>query len=177
MRALLPLLVLLQTGATPSKCARLADSVASLIDSARDLALSAARRVTLQCSDEFEPLFRAGAALNRAARFGQIAADRPLRDLAERLLGRATVLRTKNAAAWLEYGYVLRKRGGAQIDAQRATERALALADQFPDSTPPPLLAEITFLRGRYLQDWVDRLRNLKDGSRLGVSTPSCSAL
>ena len=177
MRALLPLLVLLQTGAAPSKCARLADSVASLIDSARDLALSAARRVTLQCSDEFEPLFRAGAALNRAARFGQIAADRPLRDLAERLLGRATVLRTKNAAAWLEYGYVLRKRGGAQIDAQRATERALALADQFPDSTPPPLLAEITFLRGRYLQDWVDRLRNLKDGSRLGVSTPSCSAL
>lgn len=148
-----------------------------MIDSTRDVALTAARRVDLQCSDEFEPLFRSGVALNRAARFGQISADRPLRDLAERLLGRATVLRTKNAAAWLEYGYVLRKRGGAQVDAQRATERALTLADQYPDSTPTQLLAEIFFLRARYLQDWVDRLRYLRDGARLGVSTPSCLAL
>jgi tetratricopeptide (TPR) repeat protein len=115
--------------------------------------------------------------LNRATSFNQASSDRPLRDLAERLLGRATMLRKKNAAAWLEYGYVLRKRGGAQVDAQRAIGRALSLTDEYPDSTPKPLLAEISFLRARYLQDLVDRFRDLKDGSGLGVFTPSCSAL
>lgn len=170
------------TGATatvpaPSRCDRLADSVAAVVDSFPDRAVGLARRLNRECRNDFEPLFTAGRAINAAARFNLVQRNPTLREQGDRLLGRAVVLRPRNAAAWLEYGTLLRKRGGVQRDAQRAIERAIALADQFPDSAPPQLVARMLFQRGRYLQDWVDRLRFLKDASALGVTTPSCSAI
>ncbi|MBI1966373.1 MAG: tetratricopeptide repeat protein [Gemmatimonadetes bacterium] len=162
----------------PSKCDHYADSVvAAVMDSVPDRALGFARRLSRECRNDFEPLFRAGRAINSAARFSVVEGNSVLRELAGRLLGRAAVLRPRNAAAWLEYGTLLRKMGGVQRDAQRAIERAVDLADQYPDSAPPDLIARMMFQRARYEQDGVDRLRFLKEAYTLGVSTPSCAAI
>src|SRR5258705_8789794 len=115
--------------------------------------------------------------MNRAAGFEQVQADLPLREAAGMLLNRAVQLGPRNAAAWFEFGIVLKKRGGLQIDAYRAINKALDLADQYPDSTSPTLLADIQFERARHLQDWVDRFRWLRDFSHIPVATPSCSNL
>lgn len=183
---MIPLLtLLLQTASAPvtalrapSKCDRYADSVvAAVTDSAPDHALGFARRLSRECRDDFEALFKAGRAVNATARFSVVQTHSALRAQAGQLLSRAAALRPRNAAAWLEYGTLLRKMGGVQLDAQRAVERALTLADQYPDSAPPDLMARMFYQRARYLQDWVDRLRFLKDASSLGITTPTCSAI
>src|SRR5258708_23201705 len=141
--------------ATP--CAARADSTLAALRSDRAVAAALGRRLLLACPDDFDELFRVGRAFNHAAAFEQVHADLPLREAAGRLLDRAVQLRPRNAAAWFELGIALKKRGGLQIDAYRAINNALDLADQYPDSTLPTLLADIQFERARHLQDWVDR--------------------
>ena len=168
------LLFALQVAApAPDKCTTYADQVVAGVAGDRGPALAAARRLNRECRHDFDALFRAGRALSRASGFEK-GRDRDLRQAARPLLDRASQLRTRHAGAWLEFGLLLRKQGGIQIDAQRAIRRALELADQFPDSTPPVVLAEINFQRGRYYQDELDRQRWLKDARTLGVTTPSC---
>ena len=161
--------------ATP--CAALADSVVAALPSDRTVVAARGRRLLLTCHDDFADLFRVGRAINRAAAFEQVRADLPLREAAGQLLDRAVQLQPRNAAAWFEFGIALKKRGGLQVDAYRAIGKALDLADQYPESTPPTLLADIQFERARHLQDWVDRFRWLRDFSRIPVATPSCSNL
>lgn len=162
----------------PSKCAGYADQVAEAIqDSASDRALGFVRRLNRECRNDFDALFRAGRAVNQAARFSVVQQNSVLRAQAGLLLSRAATLRPRDATAWLEYGTLLRKMGGVQRDAQRAIDRALSLADQYPDSSPPPLMAEMLFQRARYLQDRVDQARFLKEAGALGITTPTCSAI
>ncbi|MBI1966372.1 MAG: hypothetical protein HYS40_00125, partial [Gemmatimonadetes bacterium] len=141
-----------------SPCQALADSVVAAVDSVPDRAVLLARRLRRECRHTFEPLFAAGRAINQVSGFEyNVARDNQgmlLREEAQRLLDRAVQLRPSDAAAWFEYGIALKKRGGLQIDAFRAIRKALALADEVPDSTLPPLLAGIHFQRARYLQDW-----------------------
>jgi tetratricopeptide (TPR) repeat protein len=160
-----------------AQCAHLADSLFVLVDRRAPGAPALARRVATTCRSDFEVLFRSGRAINRITRFEHAAGDLALREAASLLLDRAVRLRRRNAAAWFEFGVAIKKRGGLQIDAQRAIERAFDLADRYPDSTSRDLLAEIQFQRARYLQDWVDRFRWLKDAAGLGVATPACSNL
>ena len=170
------LLLVLQVAApAPDKCTGYADQVVAGVRGSADrgLALGAARRLNRECRNDFDALFRAGQALSRASGFER-GRDRDLRQAARPLLDRATQLRTRHAGAWLEFGLLLRKQGGIQIDAQRALRRALELADAYPDSTPPAALAEINFQRGRYYQDLLDRMRWLKDAGPIGVSSPAC---
>jgi tetratricopeptide (TPR) repeat protein len=159
--------------APPDKCTAYADQVVGGLAGDRAAALGAARRMRRECRNDFEALFRAGRALSRASGFEK-GEHRDLRQHARPLLDRAAQLRSSNAGAWLEYGLLLRKQGGIQVDAQRAIRRALQLADEQPDSTPPTVLAEINFQRGRYYQDELDRMRWLKQVSALGVTSPSC---
>src|SRR5574341_1879587 len=118
-----PLLLLLQTAtaaagaivAPPSKCDRYADSVAAAVDdSSAERALGFARRLNRECRNDFEPLFRAGRAINAGARFSVVQRNSTLREQAGRLLGRAATLQPRNAAAWLEYGTLLRKMGRSE---------------------------------------------------------------
>ena len=122
-------------------------------------------------------MFRAGRAVSRASRGRDVAADRPLRDAAERLLSRCVTLSPRNAAAWLEYGILLLKRDVATVDGMRAIGRAFELADRDPSQTPPQLVAGILSERARLMQAEVDRLRDLRDGSRLGAFVPACADL
>jgi hypothetical protein len=179
---MIPAVLLLQlaASATPrpvSKCATLSDSVVATVDSTPNRALGFARTMNRECRDDFGALFRAGRALNRSASFKGSQKNYALRDQAHRLLDRATALHPRDAVAWLEYGILLRKIGGIQIDAQRAVQKALELAEQYPDSTDPTLLAALDLQRARYFQDLVDRQRWLKSPVGLGVTTPSCSAI
>ena len=172
------LLVLQSAAAAPGKCAGYVSQVVAgvAVGADRGVALGAARRLNRECRNDFDALFRAGQALSRASGFER-GRDRELRQAARPLLDRATQLRTRHAGAWLEFGLLLRKQGGIQVDAQRALRRALELADAYPDSTPPAALAEINFQRGRYYQDLLDRMRWLKDAGPIGVSSPSCVGL
>ena len=175
--ALLALLAPLPGGVQqPSRCASWADSVETFLRGDRERALGFARRIGRECRNDFDALFRAGRAVNRAAGFEQVREDLALRESAGRLLDRAVQLQGRNAAAWFEWGIAIKKRGGLQIDAFRAIERALDLVDRYPEATPPLLRAEIQFQRARHLQDWVDRFRHLRRSAALGVSTPACSA-
>ena len=183
MRDVTPLLAVLLV-ASPwfrdtqrSPCQALADSAIAALESRRDLIPGLTRDLSNRCRNDFNALFRAGRAINRVARFEQASSDLPLREAAARLLNRAAQLRSHDAAAWFEYGVAIKKRGGLQIDVFRAINRALELAERFPDSTQPRLLAEIQFQRARHMQDWVDRFRWLKDLSGIGVLTPACSTL
>ncbi|MBI1967159.1 MAG: hypothetical protein HYS40_04145 [Gemmatimonadetes bacterium] len=160
-----------------SKCAELVDSLTVFVAAEPATAVGVARRLYATCRNDADALYGGGRVLNRAARSDSSGKSRTFRDQAERMLARVVALQPKHAAAWLEYGFALRKRGGVPVDADRAIGRALALADQYPDSTPSELLAEIHLLRARYLQHWLNRLRALKDASRLSVYTPSCSDL
>ncbi len=174
------LLLQLATSAAPrplSKCALLSDSVAATADSAPTRAAGFARSMNHQCGNDFEALFHAGRAINRAATFKGTRRNYLLREQAQRLLDRAVVLRPRDAVAWLEYGILLRKLGGVQVDAQRAIQKALSLAEQYPDSADPQLLAALDLQRARYFQDLVDRQRWLKNPVGVGVTTPSCSGL
>src|SRR5574341_590181 len=157
------------------KCTSLAASVEAHGSEASTTVVGVAQRLLASCKSDFAALFRAGRALNRVIAFGGGREQMRLPDQAERLLARAVVLRPKHAVAWLEYGTLLQKRGGAPIDARRAIERALAIAEEYPDSTPPDLLAEMYFRQAQQLQHWLDRLRGLRDGARLGVFAPTCS--
>lgn len=171
---MLRLLLVLQTAVpAASRCAGYAEAVTAALPGNRAAALDAAGRVSRECRNDFDALYTAGRALNRAA-VPERSADRDMRLTAQRLLDRATQLRPRNAAAWLEYGLNQRRVGGLQIDAQRAIRRALDLADRYPDSVPPTQLAEMHFVRGRYLQDELDRMRWLKDANPIGVTTPAC---
>jgi GWxTD domain-containing protein len=140
-------------------------------------AVTQARHLFRECPENFTDLFRVGRAINRAAAFEETHRDLALREAATLLLDRTVQLRGHNAAAWFEYGLAIKKRGGLQIDVYRAINRALDLADRYPDSTPPTLLAEIQFERARHLQDWVDRFRWLRDFRNVPVATPACSNL
>ncbi len=173
MLAALALAFQAATAPPPDKCTALADQVVAGLAADRRAALGAARRMRRECRADFDALFRAGRALSRASGFEQ-GEHRDLRQHARPLLDRAAQLRSTHAGAWLEYGLLLRKQGGIQVDAQRAIRRALALADEQPDSTPPAVLAEINFQRGRYYQDELDRMRWLKQVNALGVTSPSC---
>jgi tetratricopeptide (TPR) repeat protein len=175
--ALLILLSGTEEAQGPSTCGQRADSIIAMVTSSPTAAVSLARRLGRECRHEFNALFTAGRALNRVARFKEAKEDHVLREIAGRLLDRAVQLRPRNAAAWFEFGLAIKKRGGLQVDAIRAIQRSWELADRFPDSTPPSLLAEIQFQRARYKQDWVDRHRWLKDGRNLAVVTPACSNL
>ncbi|HZH41991.1 MAG TPA: hypothetical protein VFD85_13325 [Gemmatimonadales bacterium] len=161
----------------PSKCDRLADSVVATADSFPDRAVNFARDVAGDCRDDFDALFRAGRAINHAATFRGSQQNFRLREGARRLLSRAVLLHPRDAVAWLEYGTLLRKIGGVQVDAQRALKKAVELADQFPDSTAPTLLAGLDLQRARFAQDWVDRARWLKNAGTIGVSTLECNAI
>src|ERR1041384_7368210 len=178
---MIPAVLLLQlaTSAAPrpvSKCAALSDSVvANAAMSSRVTGF--ARSLNRECRNDFAALFRAGRALSHSASFKGTQRNYTLRDQAQRLLDRATALHPRDAMAWLEYGILLRKIGGIQVDAQRAIQRALDLAEQYPDSTDPTLLATLDLQRARYFQDLVDRQRWLKSPAGLGVTTPSCSAI
>jgi tetratricopeptide (TPR) repeat protein len=158
------------------KCTAYADTVVTAVRADPGHTTNLALRLKHECGDDFSALFRAGRAINRTTRFEFAASDRSLRQAAEDLLRRATELRTRDAAAWFEFGLALKKRGGLQVDAFRAINKALALAQQFPDSTPPDLLADILMQRARRQQDWVDRERWLKVPD-LGVYTPGCNTL
>ena len=174
------LLLQLATAAAPrpaSKCAMLSDSVVATADSMPNRAVGFARTLGRECRNDFGALFRAGRALNHGASFKGSQRNYALRDQAQRLLDRATQLHPRDAVAWLEYGTLLRKIGGIQIDAQRAIQKALALAEQYPDSTDPLLLAAVELQRARYAQDLVDRQRWLKNPVALPISTPSCGAM
>jgi len=169
-------LLWLQLAAPVNPCAAMADSLAATAaDTSSGKATALTRRLDLHCHDDFDALFGAGAALARAAHYRAFGTANPTGGLAVRLLGRAVQLRPRHAVVWLAYGVALRKTGGVQVDANRAIQNALRLADQFPDSTPAPLLAQIYEQAALYLQDWVDRTRWLKDGSRLGVVTLACT--
>ncbi len=172
------LLALQGVAPAPHKCTAYADQVvAGLVAGAdRGTVLGTARRLARECRNDFDALFRAGRALSRASGF-EGGRERDLRQAARPLLDRATQLRTRHAAAWLEFGLLLRKQGGIQVDAQRALRRALELADTYPDSTPAAALAEINFHRGRYFQDLLDRMRWLKDAGPIGISTPACAGM
>ena len=179
---MIPAVLLLQlaTSAAPrpiSKCAMLSDSVAAAVDTAPNRAAGFARTMNHECGNDFQALFHAGRAISRAARFKGTHRNYVLREQAQRLLDRAVVLHPRDAVAWLEYGVLLRKIGGVQVDAQRAIQKALALAEQYPDSADPQLLAALDLQRARYFQDMVDRQRWLKNPAGLGVTTPSCSAI
>jgi hypothetical protein len=179
---MIPAVLLLQLAASAaprpvSKCAMLSDSVAATADSAPNRAVGFARSLNRLCRDDFAALFRAGRAMAHAATFKSSQRNFALRDQAHRLLDRATTLHPRDAVAWLEYGTLQRKTGGIQVDAQRAIQRALDLAEQYPDSTDPILLAALDLQRARYLQDLVDRQRWLKNPVGLGVTTPSCSGI
>lgn len=174
------LVLQLATSAAPrvvSKCAMLSDSVVATVDSAPNRALGFARTLNRECRNNFAALFRAGRALSRSASFRGSQRNYALRDQAHRLLDRAITLHPRDAVAWLEYGTLLRKAGGIQIDAQRAIQKALDLAEQYPDSADPALLAALDLQRARYFQDLVDRQRWLKSPVGLAVSTPSCNAI
>jgi len=174
---MLGLLVLaLQAAPADTKCAQYADQVELALANDRGAALDAARRLRRECRGDFASLFRAGRVLSRASGFER-GANRDLRVAARPLLDRAAQLEPRNAGAWLEYGLLLRKQGGIQIDAQRAIRRALELADEYPDSTPRAVLAELNFQRARYYQDELDRMRGLKDAGPIGISTPACISL
>lgn len=169
-------LLLVQLAASPAPCAALADSLAAIAaDTSSGRPTALARRLDLRCHDDFDALFDAGSSLARAAQYRAFGTANPTAGLAVRLLGRAVQLRPRHAVVWLAYGVALRKTGGVQVDANRAIQTALRLADEFPDSTPAPLLAQIYEQAALYLQDWVDRTRWLKDGSRLGVVTLACT--
>lgn len=161
----------------PGKCARLADSVAASVVAAPGRAVGFARRLKRECRHDYEALYRAGRAINRSTHYEQVRDDLLLRQVAEEILNRAVQLRARNAAAWFEFGVALKKRGGLQVDAFRAINQALELAERYPEATPPRLLAEIHLQRARRLQNWVDGLRWLKDPQTLVVNTPSCAAL
>src|SRR5437660_6360138 len=179
---MLPAALLLQpaTAAAPrplSKCAMLGDSVVATADSAPNRAVGFARPMNRACRNDFGALFRAGRALSHSASFKGTQRNYSLRDQARQLLDRAITLHPRDAIAWLEYGTLLRKIGGIQIDAQRALQKALDLAAQYPDSTDPIMLAALDLQRARYAQDVVDRQRWLKSPAGLAVSTPSCEAI
>ena len=165
-------LLVLQTAST-GRCAAHLDRLTGALPTDRAEAAAVGRDVGRDCRNDFDALYRAGAALSAASGY-DTRGDRELRSVARGLLDRAVQLRPYNAGAWLEFGLVQRKEGLVQVDAQRAIRRALDLADRFPDSTPPRVLARIHFIRGRYLQDQLDRLRWLKDATPLGVTTPAC---
>jgi len=167
------LVLVLQAAPADTKCAQYADQVELVLASDRGVALDAARRLRRECRGDFPSLFRAGRALSHASGFER-GANRDLRVAARPLLDRAAQLQPRNAGVWLEYGLLLRKQGGIQVDAQRAIRRALELADEFPDSTPRGVLAELNFQRARYYQDELDRMRWLKDAGPIGISTPAC---
>lgn len=160
-----------------STCESLADSVATAAQRSPKVVQAAESRLERNCRDNFDALFTAGRALGRAAESGVTDLNRLFRDRAERLLSRSVALRPKNAAAWFEYGRLLRRRGVVQFDARRALQRSLELAERYPDSTPPTLLADVFVEIARSLQAAVDALRWLKDGARLGVFTPSCASI
>ena len=171
-------LFLWQLAAPATSCASLADSITAVsadTTSARPATL--ARRLDQRCHDDFDALFSAGAALARAVPYRPFSVGNSSGGAAVRLLARAVALRPKHAGVWLAYSVALRKTGGVQVDANRAIQTALRLVDEFPDSTPAPLLAQIYAQAALYLQDWVDRTRWLKDGSRLGVVTLACANL
>jgi tetratricopeptide (TPR) repeat protein len=178
---MIPAVLLLQlaTSAAPrptTRCATLSDSVVATA-AMPSRATGFARSMNRECRNDFAALFRAGRALSHSASFKGTQRNYSLRDQAQRLLDRATTLHPRDAMAWLEYGILLRKIGGIQIDAQRAIQRALDLAEQYPDSTDPTLLATLDLQRARYFQDLVDRQRWLKSPAGLGVTTPSCSGI
>src|SRR5439155_1434193 len=158
-------------------CVALADSAVAGLKVGPSAVVPFAARLNRLCHDDFQALFRAGRAINRAAKFEEAQSDFRLREAAAALLDRAVQLQPKNAAAWFEYGLAVKKRGGLQIDAYRAINHALDVADQFPDSTPPSLLAEIQLERARQLQDWIDRFRWLRRPAAASVGTPACSNL
>jgi tetratricopeptide (TPR) repeat protein len=158
-------------------CAALADSVKAALGREPGLVAMTAARLSKACHDDYAALFGAGRAINRAARFEEAQSDFRLREAAADLLDRAVQLQPKNAAAWFEYGLALEKRGGVQIDAFRAINHALDVADHFPDSTPPSLLAAIQLERARHEQDWIDRFRWLRRPTAAAVGTPACSNL
>lgn len=155
-------------------CVALADSVVAAVSEAASRTVTLADRLRRTCQSDFSALFVAGQALNRASAGNQ---NRALRDRAEALLARAVVVNPRHAAAWFEYGVLLKRRGGMPVDAQRALRRAFDLAERNPEATPPRALAEMLLHQARFDQDWVDRLRNLRDGERFGTFTPACSSL
>lgn len=157
-----------------SSCRWNADSIEALAPAGRADLVPLARRLLRSCSDDFDALYRAGRAIGRAAPDSRWHFS-PQLDQAERLLARSVVLRPEHSLASLEYGLVLEKMGGVEIDAQRAVQRAILSAS--PDSASAPLVAEMHTERGRYLQSWLDRFRWLRDASRLPVSTPACREL
>ena len=171
------LTVVLGRGQAPTRCVALADSAVAGLKVGPSAVVPFAARLNRLCHDDFQALFRAGRAINRAAKFEEAQSDFRLREAAAALLDRAVQLQPKNAAAWFEYGLAVKKRGGLQVDAYRAINHALDVADQFPDSTPPSLLAEIQLERARQLQDWIDRFRWLRRPAAASVGTPACSNL
>ncbi|HET9651403.1 MAG TPA: hypothetical protein VFP36_04405, partial [Usitatibacter sp.] len=69
---MLPAVLLLQLAAPAaprplSKCATLSDSVAATVDTAPNRAAGFARAMNRQCGNDFQALFHAGRAINRAA--------------------------------------------------------------------------------------------------------------
>lgn len=159
-----------------STCSAVADSIVARAAD-RTVALRLTAALENRCITDFDALYRAGRALGRAARRDSADTDRPIRDAAYRLLGRAVELRSGSSAAWLEYSLLLRKRGGSTLDGQRYVYRAVLLAERRIDTMPGPLLGELYVQLARDRQDWVDRLRWLKDGAHLPTVTLACSDL
>lgn len=170
-------LPLFQAGIPRADCRVLADSVADLAASAPAQAVVTARTVASRCDSDFDALLRAGRALNRATDFRGAMAQVAVRDAAQSLLNRAIALRPRSAEAWFEYAIITRKRQGSMFDAQRFAGRSLRLLQQAPESVPPAVAAEIWLQHARDLQDGVDRMRWLKDGRNVPVTTVSCSEL
>lgn len=158
-----------------STCSVVADSIVARAAD-RNVALRLTAVLENRCITHFDALYRAGRALNRAAS-ADSTASAPRSALAARLLDRATALRPGSAAAWFEFGLALHRRPASMLHARIYVARAVALAERRPDTMPGSLMAELYLQLARDRQDWVDRLRWLKDGAHLPTVTPACSDL
>lgn len=149
-------------------CALLAGSLKDATLGVRTAEVTA-HQLLVGCDQTFEYLFDGAWALSRRIGRDPAAASPRLVDLTHQLLDRAIRLEPSNAAAWYAMGMFLARMGSSRNVAEESLRRAVTLADDRPDSTPPGQLAVVQAERGRLLAGWIDRIRWLKDAQGLHI--------